>query len=184
MAKSALRLVRGGKSQLYRIGNIICTLTEPSAIADDLDAVVLEEDTHLILTVDGRCNYIETHPVRMMTEIHRAKVHEPGSLIVNGKSWYAVTIDLDSDPLCRPVWVQQVYENIALQIKKNSISKLGIFLLGNVHGGLGAAECVELFIKAVQTWHKSQLQEVCLIVPEKSISVVKEKFREEFEKSP
>lgn len=176
MVKSGLKLIRGGKFRRYRIGNIHCNLITSHDIPSDLDALVFEEDTHLILTVDGRFAYKETHPVRLMTDLYRAKAHSPGSLIVNGKSWYAVTIDLDADPLCQPEWVQQVYEKIATQLSENDISKLGMFLLGNVHGGLDGAGCVDVFIQAIKALKTSMLQEVWLIVPEKSLKEIRETF--------
>lgn len=176
MSKSALKLVHGGKSYRYRVGDISCKVNTLQSVSQDLDAVVFEEDTHLILTVDSKFTYTENHPVRMMTEVHRAKTNRPGSLIIHNRSWYAVTIDLDCDPICRLEWVRKVYGNIESQVEKSNISTLGLFLLGNYHGGLAAEECIQTFIEEVQLWNTCQLKEVCLIVPDALIGKVRDRL--------
>lgn len=167
MEKRNLRLVYGGLSDCYRLAGIRCRLATSRVLSPEPDAVVFEEDTHLILTVDKVIKYVETHPLRLIRDIQNAKVHRPGSLVAKGKNWYAVVIDLDRRPLCSVGWIDEAYGNIGRQIRREGITVIGLHLLGTVHGRIPVSESLALFVQAVRDWQPGPLREVWLIVPKR-----------------
>lgn len=179
--KPRLTLVRGKKAKSYRFGMLSCTLVELSAIPNDLDALLFEEDTYLVLTVDGRMSYRDAHPVRMMTTAYSARPHPVGSLIVKGRSWYGVTLDLDGDHLCKAEWVKQVYRRVGERLASGTVRKLGMHLLGNVHGRLGADLCAGLVLEALKGWTVETPCTIWLAVPPVSLRTVRFRFEEAVE---
>lgn len=175
--KARMNLLYGGKVKSYRLGGVLWTPARSQSNLPDMDAVVFEEDTHLVLTVNKRCTLHEKHPLRMMTDLYTAKRHRPGSLVINGNSWYGVTIDLDCDPVCRSEWIEQVYTNIAKQVKKSKISKLGVHLLGNVHAGLDVSVCVDLLLSGLGALKGDDLDELLIIVPDQFVKTVRCRLR-------
>jgi hypothetical protein len=169
MAKSQLTLVHGGRSAWYRVNGFNCRLANTATFRTlHLDAVVFEEDTHLILTLDRVMTHGEVHPIRLMTELHAARPHTPGSLIINDSSWYGVVIDLDREKICTAEWIDTAYEQVGRRISLKRIQTIGVHLLGTIHGKMDVDFCLDRFVSAVGCWRCESLKEVWLIVSDKS----------------
>ncbi len=167
--KGKMTLLYGGRKARFRIASITCRLVADwDRARPQPDALVFEEDTHLVLTVEPKRPIREEHPVRVMTELFQAKAHGPGSLVIKGRRWYAVVIDLDRDPMCRPAWIEEAYREIGRQVASRRLTDIGLHLLGQVHGGLDAETCAELFAGAVEGWRCDTLKNLWLLVPERS----------------
>lgn len=169
MKRSHLKLVHGGRAPWYRVNGFNCRLTSTADFRSlKLDAVVFEEDTHLILTLDRVMSHGEIHPIRLMTEIHETRPHTPGTLIVNDASWYGVVIDLDQEQICRREWIEEAYENIGRRINLKKVGTIGVHLLGTIHGKMDLQFCLDRFVSAVGRWQCKSLEDVWLIAPESS----------------
>ncbi len=96
-----MQLIHGGLLQHTLINGIQVAIAARKSLPFPVEAMVFEEDRNLILTVDQAVDYIEEHPIRTMTAVMEAQKHKPGSVVINGKSWYAVVIDLDREAICR-----------------------------------------------------------------------------------
>ncbi len=154
-----MKLLYGGKPKSFLIAGIRVTVVGPDLLSP-AGIMVFEEDTNLILTVDKEIHWQEEHPIRQMTAILRAVKHPPGSLVRNGKNWYAVVIDLDSDIVCRADWIAEAYGKLFTAMEQEEITTAAIHLLGSIHGKIGEKTAVRLLIDGLRTAAPQGLKEV------------------------
>ena len=162
---SQLSLVYGGRSRPYDIRGVQCRLVTAASCPAGLDGYVLEEDTHRILTVDSVMTWAEEHPVRLMTELRTSGTCPVGSLVVRGKRWYAVVIDLDQEPLCQPQWITVAYTNSARRIRDNKVRRLATHLLGHIHGNHPLETCCHYLMVSLAQQEWQLLRELWIVVP-------------------
>ena len=167
-----LKLLYGGLSRDFIVNGIRLVVSPFQLHPFTVEAIVFEEDTNLILTVDKKFIYQEEHPIRLMTEIMHAKTHDPGSLVINGKNWYAVVVDVNADEMCHPLWIEQAYVNIFKRIQKNSVHSIGISLLGISHVQMDVQSCLDIFLEHLQPDPPKCLKTIWLIVADQSVSAV------------
>ena len=136
--------------------------------------MVFEEDTNLILTVDQDMHFEEEHPIRLMTAIHRARKHEPGMLVRNGKSWYAVVVDLEREQMCDESWVSTAYDQIYSECKKKWVSTMAIHLLGTVHARLPIGLAVTVLVDKLKAHQYPALRQVWVIVTKANLQAVRQ----------
>ena len=113
-----MKLVYGGQAKDIFFRGINITLAPRETPPFSVDVMVFEEDTNLVLTVDQEKEYVMEHPIRIMTDIMNAPKHQPGTVVTNGNSWYAVVIDLDEEPICRKEWCEKAFEQVLQLAKK------------------------------------------------------------------
>ena len=148
--KTRFSLLEGGRDKQTIVNTVSIVVGPDSLSSQSVDVRVFEEDTHLVLTVDPVMRYMEEHPIRLMTSVLEAKPGKPGSIVTNRASWYAVIHDLDADPTCRREWIAKAYQAALTLAEKKMIPRLGLPLLGSVHGKILAAESLEMLINAMR----------------------------------
>ena len=168
-----MKLIRGGLSKRWIIDDVLITVTTLENVPSGLEVMVFEEDTSLILTVDKEMYFEDEHPIRLMTAIHRAKTHEPGTLVRNGKSWYAVVVDLNCEQVCDEKWVSAAYQQVFSESKKKGVSLMAIHLLGTMQARLAIPEAVNLFVDTLKANRPPGLKQVWLIVTTDHIRAVR-----------
>lgn len=177
MKKRQFRLIHGGLSDCCRLAGVRCRVATRRTLPLVPEAVVFEEDTHLILTVDKTISYVEFNPLRLLRDLQQAKVRKPGSLVASGKNWYAVVVDLDRQPICTTDWIGEAYSHIGRRIRGEGITVIALHLLGTIHGRIPVAESLTLFVQAVRSWQPGPLKVVWLIVPERWQKEVRQLLR-------
>lgn len=163
--KPKLKLLLGGKARHVTINGVKVSVAPNSLYPLPVDARVFEEDTHLILTVDPVMRYTPEHPIRMLNSLSRDRAKIPGTIVHNGASWYAVIHDLDQEPTCRQEWVESAYQEIFRLTGEDKINRIGIPLLGSVHGAMKAPESLELLLAALRASKGRELKHIMIIVP-------------------
>lgn len=169
MTQKSLKLIRGGRPKYYLFAGVQLVVTTRQALPDVAQIMVFEEDTKMVLTVDKEMTCREEHPIRLMTEIYNSPKHSPGSLVVNGKSWYALVIDLDSDVVCRQLWIEQVYEEIFKNIKTKKVIHAGMHLLGTKYGKIPTEHAVGMLLEGVKNSELSYLKKIFLVIKKSEI---------------
>lgn len=168
-----MKLIRGGLLRRWIIDDIEISVVAQESLPAGVEVMVFEEDTNLILTIDKEMYFEDEHPIRLMTEILRAKKHEPGDLVCNGKSWYAVVVDLNSEKLCDARWVAAAYLQVFSESKKQGVSIMAIHLLGTMHARLAIREAVKVFVDNLKANRPPRLKQVWLIVTTDNIRAVR-----------
>ena len=161
-----LRLVRGGKGGAAS-GAVRVTLAPPDE-APPVDAVVLEEDTWLILAAGPEVTGPADHPVRLLTELHEAEPLAPGTVLVReGRplTLLAVVHDLGAEPCCQTEWIEAALARILLVCRERHLRSLLLPLFGVRHGKLAPEAALSLVTRALREGASGQLTSVALHVP-------------------
>jgi len=120
-------------------GNTIIRHTDTDPALLEVDAVVEEQDTNLIL---GRSPVImksvESLPA-LLKRMEQQITEEPGNVIVRHsvpKRFIAIVYDIDHAPISLESWVEQAVNSILLHCEKFRIRTLAMPLLGTSYGEL------------------------------------------------
>ena len=163
--KLQFTVLAGGRNKRTTINTVTLTIIQNSSSPLPVDVRVFEEDTHLVLTNDGVIRYTEEHPIRLMTEIMETKPKKTGSIITNNARWYAIVHDLDAEPSWRLQWIKDAYLATLKLGETKRVQKLGLPLLGSIHGDLPAEQSLTLLIQIIKSLTFQHLKNILLLVP-------------------
>ena len=161
----ALRLVRGGMGE-FPLGPLLVTVAPPDA---PIEAIVLEEDTWLVLSAEPEVKPPVKGMVRIMTDLLKAEPKVPGSVLVESGEplrMLAIVYDLAAEPLCRPEWVGEALQGVLAIAEEKGLAALALPLLGVRHGRLPVARFAELLAEAVRKTPPRRLRRVWLMATE------------------
>ncbi|MDH5738604.1 MAG: hypothetical protein OEZ23_09870 [Gammaproteobacteria bacterium] len=103
----------------------------------DVQAVILEEDTGLILSADTKIRLVQEHPVRLMTELVSFEFPAVGETVIqqgNPCFIFAVVIDLDQSPICCRDWVCAALQQSLELCSQRQMTHLALQPLGCRYG--------------------------------------------------
>lgn len=169
-----LRLIKENSTKSYSLGPIQIMVAPMDKIPDAAEIMVFEEDTSMVLTVDREFLYQEEHPIRTFTDIHNSPKRDPGDLVVKGSSWYALVIDLDADTVCKPSWIEAVYEKVFLTLEKKKVTSAAMHLLGSIHAKTSVDLALKILCGKISRCSLSHLKMIYLIVDKPSIKEIHE----------
>jgi hypothetical protein len=133
-----------------------------------VDAVVVEDDTHLVLGADPLPRETHEEPGQLL-ENARANIQPvPGTLVVRGGQpirLHAIVHALDKEPSWREEWVASALREVFREVEARELRSLSLPFLGCVHGSLAPDRFVELLRDALAEAGVEQLAEVWLTVP-------------------
>ncbi len=124
------------------------TDTDPALL--QVDAVVEEEDTHLLL---GKSPVIRDS-ISSFSQLVRKMEHQvpevPGTVIVRQttpKRFITIVYDIESKPICREEWLLEAFKNILHQCSKYKIVTLAMPLIGTSYGRINEQKMITLLEK-------------------------------------
>jgi len=123
----------------YIAGRTVIRFTDQDPALLDVDAVVEEQDTNLLLGKSPVIlNSVESFP-DLVRRMESQASHTPGQVILRRSRplrLIAIVYDVDQDPICKPVWVETAITRILLQCQGRGVTRLAMPLLGTAHGRL------------------------------------------------
>lgn len=128
-------------------GNTIIQFTETDPALLNVDAVVEEQDTNLILGKSPVImETIESFPaqVKKMEQQTREIV---GNVLVKQSipiRFIAIVYDIEQTPIGKKIWIEEALQNILAQCDKYKIKTLAMPLLGTSHGKLEEESIIRL----------------------------------------
>lgn len=164
----SLRLIHGGLHRRVHIGRLRLAAAPETAPPFEVEAVVEEEDTHLVLSAPVALPEDPEHPIRLMTALLEEHGEEPGSVIARkGRPLrlLAVVHDLSAEPTWREDWVETTLENVLCETGRRRICSLALPCLATRHGRLEPQRFVVLLRQALVRHAPDSLQRLWLIVP-------------------
>jgi hypothetical protein len=102
-----------------------------------MDAVVVEEDTALILSAEPHLSLRSEHPIRLMTDMVAQRFADPGSIVVKKTASLclcAIVHDFDQDPSFKDQWVTSAIDESFVKCQEYGIRHLTMQVLGATYG--------------------------------------------------
>jgi len=133
------KLIQGGRRSEVTLGSVRLVAAPEDHPPFPVEAVVLEEDTYLVLSAGWDKIESDDHPVVILTEAFDAKPEEPGSVVVIEDSplrFLAVVYDLNQEPSWREEWVERALEGIFREAEQRRLQTIALPFLGTKHGSL------------------------------------------------
>ncbi|MGH8577300.1 MAG: hypothetical protein ACREXJ_10390, partial [Gammaproteobacteria bacterium] len=156
------------KSLLHTINIVIAQDSHPPF---DVDAVVLEEDTALILSTNVVIKETKEHVISLMTDLYQYKEKTPGSVVVKGANpyrFFAIVHDFDKDPSCRKEWVECALHRTLQICNAFNIESLGLQLLGTRYGPIEDEWFIDRVRMILAETTNSQLINLWIMIPDHS----------------
>jgi hypothetical protein len=167
--RSKLQLIQGGLRCDMSFGSIRIVAAPERSPPFEVDAVILEEDTWLIMSAEPKMGEPEEHPIRLMTELLEAQPKPVGSLIVQGKNpplhFMAIVHDVNQDPTWREEWVASALKEVFREAERRKLEAVSLPLLATVHGKLVPQRFVELLSRTLLQTPITHLRRLWLIAP-------------------
>jgi hypothetical protein len=134
-----------------RIGTVQLTVASAEEM-HAVDAVVLEEDTWLVLSAEPVVTVPPDHPIRLFTELHEAQPLVPGAIIVHRErplTLMAVVYDLGAEPCCREEWVRAALAGVLRICRERGLRSVTLPLFGVRHGRMRPEVILPLISRAI-----------------------------------
>jgi len=131
------KLIQGGRRSEVSIGSVRIVAAPEDEPPFPVEAVVLEEDTYLVLSAGWDKIESDDPPAGILTEAFDAKPKEPGSVVVYEDSplrFLAVVYDFDQEPSWREEWVESALEGVFREAERRRLQTIALPFLGTKHG--------------------------------------------------
>ena len=152
--------------QLDRItGSTIIRFTETDPALLEVDVVVEEQDTNLVLGKSPVImDTIESFPA--LVKKMEQQTHEiPGNVIVKQSipiRLVAIVYDVEHTPICKESWIEEALQNILMQCDIYKIKTLAMPLLGTSYGKLKKEIIMKLLQDSLFQERKQTLKKILI----------------------
>jgi len=139
-----------------------------------VEAVVVEEDTYMVLSAGPEVREPAVPRLRAFHEAYTVEPAEPGSMVVRGGSplrFLAVVHDLSRDPSWREEWVAAALEEVLHAAEARGLREVAMPALGRVHGTLPTERFLGLLRSALESARPRRIERLCLVVPDEEVAV-------------
>jgi hypothetical protein len=164
-----LRLIHGGRSSRATQGVVHVVMAPREQPPFAVDAIVVEEDTYLVLSADARAGEPHPeHPIRVMTSLLEVEPKQPGSIVVRDRApleLAAIVHDLDEEPSWREEWIVSALDRALAEAERRQFRSLGLEMLGAIHGRLERPRFLQILRQALQRSDPRRLERIWLIPP-------------------
>lgn len=158
--------MRSTLTQLDHIaGSTIIQFTETDPALLNVDAVVEEQDTNLILGKSPIImETIESFPalVKKMEQQQREIV---GNVLVKlsiPKRFIAIVYDVEYTPIGKKIWIEEALQNILAQCDKYKIKTLAMPLIGTSYGILEEESIIQLLQDSLVKSRQQTLKKILI----------------------
>ena len=146
----------------------ITTVTSEEVSTLDPDAVVLEDDTFLVLSADPTPKATPERPVYLLMQAMQVEAEVPGTVIAKENAplrLLAVVHDLNQDPSWKEEWISSALVEALRAVEKRKLGSMALQMLGTVHGSLDPARFPNLLEQALATVRCEHLEKIWVVVP-------------------
>ncbi len=170
-----LRVIPGGMAEERRIGGVSIQLAALEALAPALDAVVVEEDTSLVLGAELTIREPAEDFSELQRELAEFTPPQPGSVLLRkGRQLelLAIVHDLEHTPSWRREWIAAAVDRVLDLAQQRQLKTLAMPLLGSVHGRFPAAQFLTLLRDTLERRRPAFPQTLWLAMPRAQIAAV------------
>lgn len=164
-----LRLIRGMDRNRTTFGGIVIAAEPYRRPPFQVDAVVAEEDSYMVLSAGPQFHETTDHPVRILTAAFTARPVQPGSVVVKHgfpAMIYAIVHDLGREPTWKEEWISSAFRAIVREAAGHGFQSVALPMLGTVHGTLLPRRSALLLRRVLEKNPPVTLKRLWLIVPD------------------
>jgi hypothetical protein len=125
---------RGGQ-----LGPVRVVVAPENAPPFSVDALAVEEDTHLLLSSDGVVEEPEEEFEELVAAAGKRPANTPGSVLVRKATplqFLAIVHDIDCEPTWREEWIASAINGVIEEAEWRRLSSIGVPLIGTRHGNI------------------------------------------------
>lgn len=152
-----------------RIDTLAVTVAPPQPVPFDIDAVVEEQDTALVLDIEPIIREPQEDYAELVDGMIEQQPCLPGDIIVRKgrpQRFLAIVHDLDREPSCEAGGIAVALENLLRQFNQRRIRAAAMPLLGTVHGRFPDETFLALLYNALRSEPPEFTERLWLIAPE------------------
>lgn len=159
--KRPLRLISGGLDYACLIGTTRIGIVPLESPVPEVDAVVIEQDTHGVLAVDSQIVKPQESLAELTKQLTAFQPYRLGGVVVKQSQplqLHAIVHDLEQSPSWRETWILAALEATLKVARARRLRRLGMAALGTVHGRLPLERFLELLVDSVASHNEGPAQ--------------------------
>lgn len=136
---SKLSLISDEYGRAGRLGRVHVVVAPEDAPPFTVDAIAVEEDTHLLLSSEGDIEEPEEAYGDLVAAAAERSPNTPGSVLVKRSEplqFLAIVHDIDCDPTWREEWIASAINGIVEEAEWRCLEAIGLPLIGTRHGNI------------------------------------------------
>lgn len=183
LKKRRLSLVSDEYGRAGRFGRLHVVAAPERSPPFAVDAVAVEEDTHLLLSADTEIRE-PAESLAVLTEAVRSTPpNTPGNVLVRKASplqLLAIVHDIEREPTWREEWIASAMHGIFEEAEWRRLGALALPLLGTRHGGIPPTLVAQWAGNCLPRGHLRSLRRLWIVCPPGSEADVMHAFRRGF----
>ncbi len=160
------------------IGSIEIAIAPVEYVPAEIDAIVEEQDTQLLMGMDAEINYPDEDFDTLIDQMLSGKsVRSPGQIIIKKTQplqLKAIIHDINQKPSWKTEWISYALQQLVTEIENYNIKTLAMPLLGTIHGNVNENESIELLCDNLMSKQIICLEKLWLIAPDPACSRIKD----------
>jgi hypothetical protein len=180
---SKLSLISDDYGRAGRLGPVHVVVAPEHAPPFAIDALAVEEDTHLLLSSDDVIEEPDEAFEELVAAASTIPANTPGSVLVRkGKPLQFLTIvhDIDCQPTWREEWIASAINGAIEEAEWRRLASLGLPLIGTRHGNVEMRRVALWLGRCLSRTSFRYLKRVWVIAPEGSETELMWALRSEF----
>ena len=136
---SKLKLISDDYGRGGRLGHVHVVVAPEDDPPFTIDALAVEEDTHLLLSSEGEIEEPEESFADLVSAASETPPRTPGSVLVRKADplmLLAIVHDIDRQPTWREEWIASAINGIVEEAEWRRLAAIGLPLIGTRHGNI------------------------------------------------
>jgi len=180
---SKLSLISDDYGRGGRLGPVHVVVAPGDAPPFPIQAVVVEEDTHLLLSSDGVVKEPDEDFEELVSAAGTRRPSTPGSVLVRKTEplqFLAIVHDIDCQPTWREEWIASAINGAIEEAEWRRLESIGLPLIGTRHGNIEMRRVALWLGRCLSRTSFRFLKRVWVIAPEGSETDLMWALRTEF----
>jgi len=180
---SKLSLISDDYGRAGRLGPVHVVVAPEHAPPFPVDALAVEEDTHLLLSSDNAITEPDEEFDALIAAAGKKSANRPGSVLVRKTEplrFLAIVHDIDCEPTWREEWIASAINGTVEEAEWRRLASLGMPLLGTRHGNVEMRRVALWLGRCLSRTSFRYLKRVWVIAPEGSETELMWALRSEF----
>lgn len=180
---SKLSLISDDYGRGGRLGPVHVVVAPEDAPPFPVDAIAVEEDTHLLLSSDGIVEEPEEDFRTLIAAAGEPPSYSPGSVLVRKGvplGLLAIVHDIDREPTWREEWIASAINGIVEEAEWRRLASVAVPLLGTRHGNVEMRRVALWLGRCLSRTNFRHLRRVWVIAPSGSETELMWALRSEF----